>query len=55
MEAPSMGEASSNMFAFHQTDQVLFFKKWIATTAWKFDEQGKRGKHSYDLLSQAYI
>jgi hypothetical protein len=55
MKAPSMGEAPANTFTFHQTDQVLFFDGGNKTTAWRFDEQGKSGRHPYDLLSQAYI
>jgi hypothetical protein len=47
--------ASLDPFAFHETDQVLFFKEGNTTTAWRFDEQGKSGRHLDDLISQAYI
>jgi hypothetical protein len=44
-----------DLVAFHENDQVLFFKEVHTTTAWRFDEQGKSGGHLYDLMSQAYI
>jgi hypothetical protein len=36
-------DASPDLFAFHSTDQVLFYIKWNTTNAWRFDEHGKYG------------